>query len=300
MASLTPAAPPEYSKTCARQSKNFMVTLKAIDALSSKLTEAARQLDGVVGDEGGKEEVLAKLAHDCEALGAMDSVSAEHKSYHACISKLAKAVEKQFGADVEEVCRKTRMDEKVLHSVITAHLYRRGSFKAAARFAEDTSVDVPEGMSSVLMEMHRVASALRNRDLGPAQSPCQFQGRWAEEQRSELSAISSTLIFQLARLRFISTLQSPGVERRKEAMLFAQECLAPMASTHMREIQELMGSLLWVGHLESSPYQHLLSDNLWSAAFHTLFTDGCRVAGLPKESLLAVTFQVCSLPGVVQ
>ncbi|CAN0035384.1 unnamed protein product [Choristocarpus tenellus] len=66
--------------------------------------------------------------------------------------------------------------------------------------------------------------------------------------------------------------------------------------------KELMGSVLWIGRLESSPYQHLLSDNLWSTAFHTLFADGCRVSGLPKESLLAVTFQAgtVALPTLIK
>lgn len=42
----------------------------------------------------------------------------------------------QFGGDVESVRRMPSIDEKALHTAIITHLYRNGSFRSAAKFAE--------------------------------------------------------------------------------------------------------------------------------------------------------------------
>lgn len=53
-----------------------------------------------------------------------------------------------------------------------------------------------------------------------------------------------------------------------------------------------MGSLVWVGTLEASPYQHLLTADLWGQLRESLIVDGSRVSGLSRESILAVAFRV--------
>ena len=56
--------------------------------------------------------------------------------------------------------------------------------------------------------------------------------------------------------------------------------------------QELMGSLLWAGKLEVSPYSHLLSADLWTRVKEAVVVDGSRVSGLSRESVLSVAFRV--------
>ena len=41
-----------------------------------------------------------------------------------------------FGGDVESVRRTPPLNEKALHTAIITHLYRRGAFRAAAKFSE--------------------------------------------------------------------------------------------------------------------------------------------------------------------
>lgn len=53
-----------------------------------------------------------------------------------------------------------------------------------------------------------------------------------------------------------------------------------------------MGSSLWAGRLEESPYQHLLSVDLWGQVRESLVADGSRVSNLSRESILAVAFRV--------
>lgn len=53
-----------------------------------------------------------------------------------------------------------------------------------------------------------------------------------------------------------------------------------------------MGSLLWSGNLEASPYSHLLSVDLWARVKEAVAVDGSRVSGLSRESILSVAFRV--------
>lgn len=67
------------------------------------------------------------------------------------------------------------------------------------------------------------------------------------------------------------------------------------------DVQELMGSLLWAGRLEESPYSHLLSADLWTRVKEAVVVDGSRVSGLSRESILSVAFRVsvrfiCTFP----
>lgn len=56
-----------------------------------------------------------------------------------------------------------------------------------------------------------------------------------------------------------------------------------------------MGSLLWSGNLESSPYSHLLSQELWTRVKESVAVDASRVSGLSRESILSVAFRVRNL-----
>lgn len=56
--------------------------------------------------------------------------------------------------------------------------------------------------------------------------------------------------------------------------------------------KELMGSLVFSGNLETSPYSHLLSSSLWARAKESVAVDGSRVSGLSRESILSVAFRV--------
>ncbi|CAM9672472.1 unnamed protein product [Laminaria digitata] len=250
--------------------------------------------DGGGGGAGG-EVILAELVKGIERLKPVESVASGHKNFHATISKLAKAAEKHFGGDVESIRRTPALNQKALHTAIITHLYRKGAFRSAAKLAEDSPATVPADTRSQLLEMHGVLEALNKQNLGPAD-------RWFEKRRTALEGVGSSLEFQLARLRFLCFLKGADPQLRREAMQFARDRLAPLAEAHMREIQELMGSLLWAGRLEESPYSHLLSADLWTRVKEAVVVDGSRVSGLSRESILSVAFRagVLALPTLVK
>ncbi|CAB1109474.1 unnamed protein product [Ectocarpus sp. CCAP 1310/34] len=278
---------------------------------STKAVAAATRGGGTGGQQGGAQAmdlegegggsgvrvagILSELASDVAGLKTLDAVGSEHKNFHATISKLAKAAEKQFGGNVESVRRTPALNEKALHTAIITHLYRRGAFRAAAKFSEDSTASIPAETTSHLVEIHGVLDALDKHNLAPAE-------RWFEKRRKALEGVGSSLEFQLARLRFLRFLESADPGQRREAMMYARERVMPVAGGHMRELQELMGSLLWSGNLEASPYSHLLSQELWTRVKESVAVDASRISGLSRESILSVAFRagILALPTLVK
>ncbi|CAM9290288.1 unnamed protein product [Scytosiphon promiscuus] len=291
----TAAAAATVSKSPHRSASSRKSPSKSTSA-AGELGAQAMDLEEGDGNGDGVAGVLSGLASDVAGLKTLEAVGSENKNFHATISKLTKAAEKQFGCSVESVRRAPSLNEQALHTAIITHLYRRGAFGAAERFSEDSVASIPAETSSQLVEIHGVLEALDKQNLAPAE-------RWFEKRRTALEGVGSSLEFQLARLRFLRYLKSADPQQRREAMLYARERLRPVAGGHMRELQqELMGSLLWSGNLEASPYRHLLSPGLWARVKEAVAVDGSRVSGLSRESILSVAFRagVLALPTLVK
>ena len=57
------------------------------------------------------------------------------------------------------------------------------------------------------------------------------------------------------------------------------------------ELQELMGSLLYIRHgLENSPYAHLLDPVGWTEIADVFLRDACALLGLSVDSPLSIVY----------
>lgn len=64
----------------------------------------------------------------------------------------------------------------------------------------------------------------------------------------------------LRRLQFLRILEAQG---RAAAVVHSRTYLSPFAATHMADLRRLMGCLLFVGRLATSPYHDLVSPLRW-------------------------------------
>ncbi|OWK12190.1 hypothetical protein Celaphus_00003492 [Cervus elaphus hippelaphus] len=111
----------------------------------------------------------------------------------------------------------------------------------------------------------------------------------AEELCQRLLELNSSLEFKLHRLQFIRLLAG-GPEKQLEALSYARH-FQPFAHVHQREIQVMMGSLVYLQlGLEKSPYCHLLDNSHWAEICETFTRDACSLLGLSVESPLSVSF----------
>ena len=99
---------------------------------------------------------------------------------------------------------------------------------------------------------------------------------------------SSSLEFKLHRLKFIRLVQQ-GPSKQTEAIMYARKHLPQFVSRYEKEVQSLMGTLLYLPNgIQSSPYSHLLDPTLW-LEIHDVFTrEACTLLGLSVDSPLSV------------
>ncbi|XP_007889531.1 E3 ubiquitin-protein transferase RMND5B isoform X1 [Callorhinchus milii] len=275
-----------------------------------------RSLEELLHYVSGLRQELANAAHHDAQLSATLSVvmsqcckkikdtvqklALDHKDIHGSVSKVGKAIDRvclyrtlttaaklgNFDADVSGVGVEGVWDslekQQFLSEAVVEHLYRQGLLNVAEELCQESGVCIDLSQKEPFLELNRILEALRMRDLRPALE-------WAMANRERLLALKSTLEFKLHRLYFISLLTG-GMMNQIEALEYAKN-FQPFAHQHQRDIQVLMGSLVYLRHgIANSPYLHLLGSNQWADICDIFTRDACALLGLSVESPLSVSF----------
>ena len=214
--------------------------------------------------------------------------SSEHRDIHSSVSRIGKAIDKNFISDYASVNNESLFESQtnnnLLNQVIVEHFLRQGMLDIAEQLTKEAKLDIPEEKKRPFTELNTILDSLKAHNLGPALS-------WAIANRERLRQqnSNSNLEFKLHRLQFIELLKG-GVENQMKLITYARQYFQPLASKHEREIQALMGSLLYlkVG-LQNSPYNYLLDSLSWSEICDIFTRDACALLGLSVESPLSVT-----------
>ncbi|CAB1337747.1 unnamed protein product [Coregonus sp. 'balchen'] len=207
------------------------------------------------------EERLDELLRSvCELRGQLVTfetvqlLASRHKDIHGSVSKVGKAIDRNFDAEVSAVVAETVWDSPERQKYLSETI--------------ESGVVIDMSMKQPFLELNRILEALRMQDLRPA---------------------LDTLEFKLHRLYFISLLNG-GITNQLEALQYARH-FQPFASQHQRDIQILMGSLVYLRHgIENSPYRSLLETNQWAEICNSFTRDACSLLGLSVESPLSVSF----------
>ncbi|ESO86491.1 hypothetical protein LOTGIDRAFT_207069 [Lottia gigantea] len=214
---------------------------------------------------------------------SVQRLSTEHKDLHGSVSKVGRSVDRNFISDFTAVTPDTFENEKnnnLLNEVICEHFLRQGMLDIAEALTEDARLEVDSSRKAPFLELHRILEALKCRDLGPALE-------WAYVNREILLAQRSSLEFKLHRLHFIELLKQ-GTCRQREALLYSKN-FSMFGAQHARELQVLMGSLLYLPQgIENSPYISLLEPIYWEEICDVFTRDACALMGLSVESPLSV------------
>lgn len=99
--------------------------------------------------------------------------------------------------------------------------------------------------------------------------------------------MNSSLEFNLHRLNFIKLI-TQGTRLQLDALKYARN-FTPFASSCKKEIQRLMGSLLYINSgIENSPYSSLLDPEAWDEIEDMFIKNVCKLMGLSIECPLNV------------
>lgn len=298
----------KFSSANDNASKNLNDLINYINDIKQELTEGGDRSELTVAQAATLHSILKKVKDTA------GKVASEHKDIHGSVSKVGKAIDKNFIADLsgvhnqhvfppftshhnegpsnrindhsagiqdDDVEDEGREKTKLLHNVICEHFFRQGMLDITDSLISEANLEIHESQKAPFIKINCILEALKKRDLGPALL-------WAQENRARLASTGSHLEFRLHRLQFTELIKQ-GHAKQSEALAYAKN-FASFANTHAKELQSLMGSLLYLRYgIENSPYSHLLDPVHW-ADIQDIFTrDACSLLGLSVESPLSVS-----------
>ncbi|XP_071448029.1 E3 ubiquitin-protein ligase RMND5A [Hetaerina americana] len=260
-------------------SRVLLDIINHIFSLKKELEEAPTDHELTPGQIQILKQAINKVRETVQLLAT------DHRELHSTVSKVGKATDRNFVADFASTSREDVFSgpEKVqlLNQVICQHFYRQGILDIAEELAKEAGLKAEEGNKEPFSELNRILDCLKVQDLGPALE-------WACAHRESLLAQNSSLEFKLHRLQFVGLVRD-GSSRQAEAVQYARTHFPQFVQRHDKEIQSLMGTLLYLPQgIKQSPYYHLLDPNLWVEICDVFTRDACMLLGLSVDSPLSV------------
>ncbi|XP_031549571.1 E3 ubiquitin-protein ligase RMND5A-like [Actinia tenebrosa] len=222
-------------------------------------------------------------------------LATEHKELHGGISKIGKAIDRNFISD-NTACSHSGVFEGeksvLLNEVICEHLLRQGRLDIAEELIKEAHLHLDSSKKEPFQELNRILEACRNHNLDPALE-------WAKARHSELKERGSSLEFKLHKLKFLDYLKQG---QQEEAIRYSRH-FTEFAAANTKDIQQLMACLMYTKTgIENSPYSYLLDPVHWIDICDLFARDACALLGLSLESPLQVciTAGCIALPSLLQ
>ncbi|XP_063685443.1 E3 ubiquitin-protein ligase RMND5A-like isoform X3 [Bolinopsis microptera] len=212
----------------------------------------------------------------------LTNISVSHKDWHGSISRFGKVIDKQLTENVSFFTNRdliTGRNSHLLHQLICEHFLRQGNLDLVEKFITESGHQLEECRKRPFVDLNQIVGCLKRRDLEPAL-------RWCENNRPALKKRGSSLEFMLHRLNFITLIK----ERNTAAALTYAQILGQFVDTHKKQLQRLMGSLLYISTgIENSTYNDLMDPQHWVDICEMFTKEACSLMGLSKESPLSIT-----------
>lgn len=267
---------------------------RTIEMLHRHMSEMTRS----EGDQKTEASVCVQQCKD-QVKEFVKKYSDKHKDLHGLISKIGKVIDKNFVPEYGNLPQVNLIDtnekKSQLHQLICEHLYRNGKIEVADCLIKEANLDETESdaKKTPFIQLDFILTKLKEKDVTPALE-------WCFSNSLKLKEINSLLEFNLHKINFIKIVQQ-GPKFQIEALKYARN-FTPFADKCQKEIQRLMGSLLYINTgLQNSPYSAYLNPVLWDEVEEEFAKDACKLMGLPVECPLSVCVQAgCkALPALV-
>ncbi|XP_050498282.1 E3 ubiquitin-protein ligase RMND5A [Diabrotica virgifera virgifera] len=240
-------------------------------------------------DNSGSEHVLTELQVDIlkqnmvKIKETISKLATDHRDLHSTVSKVGKAIDRNFTADFAATSREEMFNNpdkiNLINKVICQHFYRQGMHDVADQLAQESSITPETHEKEPFTEINHILERLKMKDLEPALA-------WATVHHENLEAQNSSLEFMLHRLKYIEILRK-GPVYQTDAICYARLHFSKFMYRHEKEIQTLMGMLLYVPNgINSSPYSCLLDQELWIEICELFLREACQLLGVCVNSPL--------------
>lgn len=269
--------------------------IAAIEKLQRDLAEESESGPNISSDQMDMVRQVSR-----EVNKSVTSIATEHRDLHSSVSKVGKAIDRNFVSDFDSTSREDVFSgpskEHLLTEVILQHLCREGRLNISDALTRESGITEYQAQQEPFLELNQILEALKAHDLGPALD-------WVAKNRDALNMWGTTLLFsqvggrqsvqqksslelRLHKLKFVDLLKKGS---KMEAIKYARQNFPSFVYGQEREVQSLMGAVMYSGSaLEQSPYGHLLSPAQWQETADLFLRDACALLGLSMESPLTV------------
>ena len=221
--------------------------IAALEKLQRELAQNASEEDKTVSaaEQEKIKETLTQINQN------VSRVAAEHRDLHSSVSKVGKAIDRNFVSDFDCTSRDVFSGESkssLLTEVILQHLYREGKLEIGETLSKESGIVQYQDIRGPFIELNNILEALKARDLGPVLE-------WVGKNREALNRRGTTLLFsevdgiqsvkqknslelRLHKLKFIELLRQG---RKMEAITYARQNFPSFVAGQEREVQSLMG-----------------------------------------------------------
>jgi hypothetical protein len=244
-------------------------------SLLLSLRDAKDRLEGGVETE----ETIMQLAQTVDTI--KKDVDDRQKEIYTSLSRLGKALDKKFVSSLPtyEPLFSSPQSVVALERTIALHFLRTGQFATAEIFLDEAGVEIPSEIRSQFVDLHRILTALRGQDIGPALE-------WARKNNAFLRSRSSPLQFYLHRSQYIRLLLS----NVGPALNYANANLTPFYAERPLDFKRLMTcpAYLPLAKLQKSPYADLVSPSLHLDLEPLFAKEYCASLGMSRQVPLRV------------
>lgn len=250
------------------------------------LTQFALFILGYSDSPMTQEQVIELKNVVIECKTKLQSIGTDHRNLHSTVSKVGKAIDRHFATDVHDIAPVDIFASKkfleTLNRVIAEHFNRQGMTDIAESLVTESQLSCESDIHLELYaDLYRMWEGINRRNLGPAIE-------WVTQYSQELDLRNSSLEFKLHRLAYIQILTN-GVKMQGEAIAYARTHFKKFTDRFEKEIQMLMGCLIYLPNgYENTPYNQLFDNSMWADAADAFLRECCDIIGVSKDSSLEI------------
>ncbi|CAK9267362.1 unnamed protein product [Sphagnum jensenii] len=250
---------------------------KLLEAVSETITELMTISDSATDFDS--KTVIAALQASASTVIPNFTLRSPAKETNVAMNRCGKLVDKFFNPDIAKAYRDIDFDSHLVNQIVALHFYRQGLFSLGDYFIAEANESEALSLKGPFFEMYQILEQIGVGNLGPALA-------WTKLHQEALDYKKSSLQFNLQRLQLVQFLQRGD---RSAALEYVRSSFRQFINNHMRDIQRLMGCLLWAGRLEISPYSDLLAREHWDAIAVEFTHECCGMMGQASNSPLFIT-----------
>ncbi|ORX57466.1 hypothetical protein DM01DRAFT_1227315 [Hesseltinella vesiculosa] len=219
------------------------------------------------------------------------------KDIQSSIQKFGKDMEKKFKHDISVIYQPESFagKEQLMQRALAVHFIRQGQFDMCDMFikemtssagilpdTDDIAINDPalieavESLKEQFRQMYKIMKQLSEDHY------LEEAIVWAKLHGPDLLGLSSSLEFNLHRLKFVQLLLD---KRPMDALVYGRQHFAPFGDKHFAEIKRLMTCTIY-SDLAHSPYHYLCTPSLWDDIQIEFQRDFCSLLNMSADSPL--------------